>query len=50
MTIEEQIEQHTIAIKFYQDYVEAYWDIAQWNISQAYEKIKLLNKQKQWTK
>ena len=45
MTIEEQIEFHTIAIKFYQEYIEVYWEIAKWNINQSYEKIKLLNKQ-----
>jgi len=50
MTIEEQIEQHIMAIKFYQKYIETYWDIATWNIDRAYEKIKLLNKQKQWNR
>ena len=49
-SIEEQIEQHMIAIRFYQDYIDVYWDIAKRNINQAYQKIKLLTRLKQWTK
>ena len=49
MRIEEQIEQHMIAIRFYQEYIDTY-PFAKIGIQQAYDKIKLLTRLKQWTK
>jgi len=46
MKIEEQIENHLIAIRFYQEYVDIY-PFAKIGIQQAYEKIKLLTRLKQ---
>ena len=46
MTIEEQIQNHLIAIRFYQEYVDIY-PFAKIAVQQAYDKIKLLTRLKQ---